>query len=622
MNIRRRRANNGKYARLSSRSTRWPILLFVLFIILGSFGCRRTTPPVSWTTSRTKGCDIERIWSHTLDGLADLTESELTTCEAACKRGDREACVGAGLMLYAGATVRKNTAEARKLFHQQCKANVGPGCISLWMTDMEVGRTMRGEAELMRACSKGENHACEALGRHFYLGVFDVNFASDVKSAVWYQTKACQAGSLSGCTGLGVLHLTGAGVPKDPKKAGKILQEQCQKGHALACYSLGMMYGDGLGVPKDPQKSLELLRSSCDGGAAKGCYEYGQMHWITEGSEYDYEAEPVNSEIALAYFHKACLGGIAEACHKLAFAYHYRANLVELDDARSMQYDEVACKRAVGEACHDLGERYYDGDGVESDGLRAAQYLESACSYGHAPSCNRMGQMYLEGAVVEKNEYLAKSRFTTACSAMEIDACYQVGRIYAYGVGGFKDEQWALHYLEKACKEEHSSACRELTFYYYYRTFPPATQDETERLYLETCHAGKMRACIDLGYMYRDIENGAMHAPAAVLFQKACDAGEHEGCLELGEAYFEGRGVTQDVAKGLKINMDSCHARYAWACYILGVRYRDGLGLTPDQYKAVLLLDEACPKVYQACRESEALRDRIKAEYEQANPKQ
>lgn len=140
MHLRRWLVKDAKTDRISRRL---PILLVPL-IMLGSIGCHSKRPlfsPVTWTTSKTKGCDIERIWSHTLDGLADLTDAELTTCESACKRGDREACVGAGLMLYAGATARKNTFEARRLFHQQCKANVGPGCISLWMSDLDEAET-------------------------------------------------------------------------------------------------------------------------------------------------------------------------------------------------------------------------------------------------------------------------------------------------------------------------------------------------------------------------------------------------------------------------------------------------------------------------------------------------
>lgn len=200
--------------------------------------------------------------------------------------------------------------------------------------------------------------------------------------------------------------------------------------------------------------------------------------------------------------------------------------------------------------------------------------------------------------------------------------CGQNGRMMARGVGGYKDERSALLYLKKACEWENEDACGELGFYQQYQTFPPEEPGEIEWLFLSTCHAGKMRACIDLGYMFRDSESELLHTHAAVLFQKACEANEQEGCFELGEAYFKGHGVPQDDAKGLKIDTEACHAKYAWACYLLGSRYRDGLGVPPDQYKAVLLLDDACPKVSRACGESEALRERIKAELETTNSEQ
>ncbi|HRI72396.1 MAG TPA: hypothetical protein PK156_49515, partial [Polyangium sp.] len=146
-------------------------ILFVMFVLFGSFGCQRLTFPASWAKSGAKGCDLERIWSHTLDGLADLTESELKSCEAACKEKNGEACVGEGLLLYAGTNLREDKSEARNLFYAQCKANLVPGCVSSWLAEMNAdvaeGRRFgepRGFAGLERWCKQGERHACEALG--------------------------------------------------------------------------------------------------------------------------------------------------------------------------------------------------------------------------------------------------------------------------------------------------------------------------------------------------------------------------------------------------------------------------------------------------------------------------
>lgn len=103
---------------------------------------------------------------------------------------------------------------------------------------------------------------------------------------------------------------------------------------------------------------------------------------------------------------------------------------------------------------------------------------------------------------------------------------------------------------------------------------------------------------------------------AVVVFQKACDGGIHEACAELGNAYLDGRGVAQDVTKGVKLVEDVCVNRWPWACYSLGMRYRDGDGVAKNDFKAVMLLDDACVKLPEVCGEVLALREQYKAEHE------
>lgn len=596
-------------------------IALVFFIMVGSFGCHRMARPALWTSSRAIGCNLERIWSHTLDGLADLTEAELMACEAACQRQDGEACVGAGLMLHYGATSRMNKQEARRLFRQQCKANVFPGCVSLWVTDMDAdmlkGRRfggMRGLADLENYCEKGERHACEAVGNHFKQRLQTLHFDWDVEMAVRYQNAACKRGSLSGCTGVGWLYLAGDGVPMDQRKAAGILQQECQRGHIPACSTLGMMYDKGLGVSKDAAKSLELYRSSCDGGAPKACYEFGNKFWPRDEDE---DEEGANPEIALEYFQKACLGGFALGCKAVGIAY-FDGTGVAADHKRAIQYYEAACHRGAGDACHELGYIFEWGDKVAQDSSQAIRFYEAGCDYGNPPSCNEMAHYYLEGDGVEKNADTARSHFSKACIGGEADACYQLGLMQARGTGGYKDESLAVRNLEKACKWQRFEACVALDFYHRYRAFRPESFGETERLLLEACHKGNMHGCYDLAELYRQEETWELDPQIFVLVQKACDGGVNEACVDVGTAYVDGQGVDPDVPKGVRLLEDACRHRNGRACYSLGIRYRDGFGVPEDQFKAVLLFDDACVKLPEVCADATALRARYRAEHEPA----
>ncbi len=600
-------------------------ILPFLFGIFCSLGCYRLTIPPSWTASGAKDCDLERIWSHTIDGLAVLGESDLATCEAACKQSKGEACVGAGLMLYRGTTTRGNKSEARRLFHQQCEANLLPGCVSSWLSQMDEdvvkGRRFadtRGLAPLERLCEMGARHACEALGHHFQQRLFTLHFDFDSRMAARYLTAACKMGSSYGCTGLAWLHLSGEGAPKDEKKAVEMLEQQCRGGYQPACATLGLMYAEGIGGRTDAAKSEELLRTACNGGVPKACYKLGTTYWYDDDDDDDDDAR---RKVAFEYFQKACAGAYGHGCQRVGSAY-LEGLVVARNPSRGLQYHQAACELEIGDACHSLGVMFAQGENVAEDSAQAFRYFELGCKYGDPPSCNMLGLHYLDGHLVDKNLDEAGHYFFLACIGHEAQACYHLGRMAATGQGGIvKGEQRALKYLRKACDGNWIEACVELRFYGRYVTFRPDTETEKLAIFQKACDEGNMQGCHDLGTLCSLGTSEVMdYAKAAAMFQKACAAGVSESCADLGNAYFDGRGVTKDERKGLQLVTDACRHGHAWACHSLGERYRDGLGVTPDPLKAFRLFEDACPKVQEACDKAESLRVRLRAEYDQAHP--
>ena len=185
------------FDQLSAQSTRMH-LLFVVVLIALSAGCRMTFP-ASWESSNAKGCDIERIWTHTISDFDTMTPAHYATCDAACRKGEGDSCVGAGLLLYAGRAIAQDEAKALSLFHEQCKANLVPGCVSLWMA-MNDRRLVDERADdstasvkLMLLCDHGERHACEAMARYHHkrigAGLFRYFRAAEFDAA------ACEQGS-------------------------------------------------------------------------------------------------------------------------------------------------------------------------------------------------------------------------------------------------------------------------------------------------------------------------------------------------------------------------------------------------------------------------------------------
>lgn len=592
-------------------------LLLVVLISLGAFGCVRAGFPTSWTRSSSQPCDLERIWNHTIAGLSNVTKSDFRACDKACRDDDGDACVGAGLLMYTGVVVEMDRANARRHFDRQCEKKSVSGCVSSWMARQEASdadgsqENLRGGIDLMFACFKGEKHACEAEGRYYSRKLLFEQLTSDAHQAAKYHTEACKLGSSFGCTALATLQINGRGVPKDVKKAVDTIQLQCAQGYGLACTDLGELYQYGIGVTKDEARAVDLFQKQCAGSMPHACYDLGGFYLS--------EKRPEKNKEGVMLLEKACVGGLADGCHALGTAY-FNGLAVSSDSSKGRQYYEKACRLGGAFSCFMLGSRPIGGNGaIVENGQKSAEYLEQACLGGITDACSEVGHLYAAGSVIPRNDEKAIKYLTRACRRGFMNGCHQLARVYARATNIPRNMKYAKEYLDVACESGLDLACNEIVFHRRYGAFMPETEGEAVDLYLETCHAGNMHACLELGYLYQRRSHGAFDATAAVLFQKACDGGNHEGCFELGAAYIEGRGVAIDESKGLELVKNACRDGSGRACYVMGQRYRVGNRLPRDPLKAVVLLEEACPKVPEACVEAKALRAQLKEEYDKAN---
>jgi TPR repeat protein len=76
-------------------------------------------------------------------------------------------------------------------------------------------------------------------------------------------------------------------------------------------------------------------------------------------------------------------------------------------------------------------------------------------------------------------------------------------------------------------------------------------------------------------------------------YQKAADAGDARGTFKLGSAYFYGRGVTEDKAKGNVILQKAADLGSSDAAVDLGANYLDGDGVPKSSEKGIALYLEA-----------------------------
>ena len=87
---------------------------------------------------------------------------------------------------------------------------------------------------------------------------------------------------------LGIMYVSGQGVPKDAAQAAKWYRLAAAQGNARAQTSLGTMYASGLGVPQDYAQAAKWFRLAADQANAWAQIMLGIMYQAGDGVPQDY----------------------------------------------------------------------------------------------------------------------------------------------------------------------------------------------------------------------------------------------------------------------------------------------------------------------------------------------
>jgi TPR repeat protein len=122
------------------------------------------------------------------------------------------------------------------------------------------------------------------------------------------------AGNVAAQVQLGVIYLTGDGVPKDDAEAVKWLRKAADQDNALAERYLAEMYFKGRGVPADNTEAAKWLRSAADQGDAQSEHNLAVLY--TQG-----EGVPRNLKEAANWMRKSAEQNFAAGQHGLGMLY-------------------------------------------------------------------------------------------------------------------------------------------------------------------------------------------------------------------------------------------------------------------------------------------------------------
>jgi hypothetical protein len=157
------------------------------------------------------------------------------------------------------------------------------------------------------------------------------------------------AGDVSAQVHLGVIYLTGDGVPKDDVEAVKWLRKAAEQDSALAERYLAEMYFKGRGVPADTAEAAKYLRLAAEQGDAQSEHNLAVLY--TQG-----EGVPRNLKDAANWMRKAA--------------------------------DQSLAAGQQG-----LGALYENGHGVPLDPVEAAKWYQKAVDQNYAPAMNSLAAL-------------------------------------------------------------------------------------------------------------------------------------------------------------------------------------------------------------------------------------
>ncbi len=169
---------------------------------------------------------------------------------------------------------------------------------------IELGLTAESDAVqaghlYLQTAKAGYPASLNRVGLMYYRGELGVK--RDESQAAEYFRKGADIGEPNALFNLSRLYFQGTGVPKDEKRALKLLQQAATQDHILALNSLGALYSKHT-APEDKLQGQAYFERSAALGNAVGLYQTG-MSYLHKSPEAD------NLKTAHKYFNLASARG-------------------------------------------------------------------------------------------------------------------------------------------------------------------------------------------------------------------------------------------------------------------------------------------------------------------------
>lgn len=280
------------------------------------------------------------------------------------------------------------------------------------------------------------------------------------------------------------------------------------------------------------------------------------------------------------------------------------------DYAQAKEYFEKALEEGEIEAYCDLGNLYFEGNGVEQDYKRAFDYYQKGAKAREPYCMDNLGMCYFWGHGVDTD--IQNSAFYTekAAKAGVERAMYDTGLNYERGYGVSQNIDKALYWLEKAAEEKYPTALVELGDLYFVGEYVEKDLEKSFNYYKRGAELGDNTSKLLLSTFYekglvveKDLEKAKALDQEAYDFyyEKAVTEDSSEAQFRLGNIYFSGMPLIDidiDYTQAAEWYEKSAKNGLDHAQNNLGDMYAFGIGVGQNYEKAFYWYSQAAERMH------------------------
>ena len=412
----------------------------------------------------------------------------------------------------------------------------------------------------------------------------------------------------------------GFGLPKDPARALRILEECAAAGNPVGQFALAQTLLAGRGSKFDRGRAVALFEKAAAQGHLWAKLEAGLL--LQQGAG----ARSGRHGKALAYFADCMAAGIPAAKSNLGLIYlegrgvksdagkaeelllaaheegarkaklvlghlYYNGQgRVARDYERAREFYELAAEDGLDEANFYLGEIYDQGKGVESDFQRAALYYRAAAGRGQAEAAFRLGILFKEGRKVALNYDVAAYWLQVAVWRRHQLAYYHYSEMLEFGWGVAKNEKAAYEAYRSLLQQNSTPLARlgKARCELFGKGGAPRRYATIAGSLKRLLKIDEASASAYLGLCYHQWAHAKEKIKRSHLrksrefFDRSVELNSPVGMTELAKLHL-GNGIEKaSTLEAMELLTRAAHLRYPEAAFLLAKAHLDGIEGAPD----------------------------------------